>query len=128
MSIALRCALSSTEGKPFSTTANLLSLLLHPVVDSWSSGKVTSNISQNVHLDAPLEPDTKYSWTVRYTDKAGAVSDWADNATFTTAPASWKASWIQPSTPSMSFLARKVFTLPAGAMVVRASVSCVGLG
>lgn len=62
----------------------------------YTSGKVASNISQNVHLGltgAPfsVKPDTLYTWSVRYYDSTDSVSPWAQNATFSTAPKTWTA-------------------------------------
>ena len=95
---------------------------------AYDSGKVVSNVSQNVHLAASLSPDTLYTYTVQYWDKNGAVSDWATNATFSTAAASWaNAKWIgQAQGQGGNFIARQTFV--ASKEVVRATAYVVGLG
>lgn len=87
---------------------------------AYDSGKVVSNVSQNVHLAASLMPDTLYTYSVQYWDKAGAVSAWATNATFSTAAASWGgARWIGQSQAG-NFIARQTFTA-SSKEVVRAT-------
>ena len=94
----------------------------------YDSGVVKSNQSQNVHLQATLTPETLYSWTVQYTDSKGAVSPWAQNATFSTGVKNWDgASWIGQSVAGC-FQARKGFTIPTTKPVARATVYGLGLG
>ena len=64
----------------------------------WDSGVVASNATTHVeYAGAALTSDTVYSWTVAWTDAAGATAPWAPWASFGTglltqpewAPASW---------------------------------------
>lgn len=87
----------------------------------------TSNVSQNVPLEAELTPDTLYTWTVMYVDKSGAPSPWAANATFSTGVGNWSAKWIGQNT-SGSFQAGKQFQTANGKQIARATFYVVGLG
>ena len=84
-----------------------------------------SNRSQNVPLDAPLTPETLYSWTVQYTDSKGKVSPLSESATFSTGVKDWDGvSWIGRDVAGC-FQARKDFlTKP----IARATVYGLGLG
>lgn len=61
----------------------------------WKSGKIMSDNSTLVPLDAELLPETSYTWTVRVWNNYGDVSK-PVSAGFSTGLAkdSWKASWI----------------------------------
>ena len=61
----------------------------------WKSGKTVSDNSTLVPLEAALEPQTAYTWTVRVWNNYGDVSK-PVSAEFSTGLAKdgWKASWI----------------------------------
>lgn len=64
----------------------------------WDSGRVESADQQAIRYGGPaLRPRTRYRWTVRVWDEAGAVGPWSRPAWFETAlPAGedWPARWI----------------------------------
>jgi alpha-L-rhamnosidase len=92
----------------------------------WDSGKVASNVSQNVPIGVKsLTADTPYKWTVKTWDRAGVVSA-ATTATFSTGlytKDDWKgAQWIGGAGGQY----RKEFS--AKGPVARATAYIVGLG
>jgi alpha-L-rhamnosidase len=68
--------------------------------NSWSTGKVRSDESQDVvYAGAPLASGKKYYWRVRAWDNSGRVSPWSEPAWWQMAlldTAEWKAQWIEP--------------------------------
>ena len=93
----------------------------------WDSGRVTSNISQNVPLGngVKLAADTAYTWQVRWWDRAGSASVVATSA-FSTGlytEADWKgAQWVGGQIGQY----RKGFAVKAP--VARATAYVIGLG
>ena len=93
----------------------------------WDSGRVRSNISQNVPLGSHvnLSADTAYTWSVRWWDRSGIASAIATSS-FSTglyAKADWKgAEWVGGQIGQY----RKVFHTKGP--VVRATAYTVGLG
>lgn len=93
----------------------------------WDSGRVASNVSQNVPLGsgAKLTADTAYGWSVKWWDQAGAASASA-TSTFSTglySEADWKgARWIGGQIGQY----RKAFAVKGP--VARASAYVIGLG
>ena len=93
----------------------------------WDSGRVVSNASQNVPLGSgvKLAADTAYSWSVRWWDRAGAVSANATSsfATGLYTEADWKgARWVGGAIGQF----RKAFAVKKP--VARATAYVVGLG
>jgi len=68
--------------------------------DSWNSGKILSDQSQQVvYAGAALLSGKKYYWRVRVWDNKGRVSPWSEGAWWQMAlldTAEWKAQWIEP--------------------------------
>ncbi|WP_243842820.1 family 78 glycoside hydrolase catalytic domain [Mumia sp. ZJ430] len=66
--------------------------------DVWDSGKTSSRESVEVAYGGPtLASQTRYVWSVRVWDDAGAASAWSEPATFETGVLDadeWTASWI----------------------------------
>ncbi|HEX2535115.1 MAG TPA: alpha-L-rhamnosidase, partial [Chitinophagaceae bacterium] len=64
----------------------------------WQSGKTPSG--DNLHIayaGKPLQPFTRYYWSVQVYDAAGQASGWSAPAFFETAalqPSDWKGEWI----------------------------------
>jgi alpha-L-rhamnosidase len=90
-------ALSTTlETRAESQSAYELNITALHTLFSWSSGKVHSNVSQNVpYVGQRLPPDTTFSWSIRAYDAKGqpsapveaafstglyAIEDWSDSA------------------------------------------------
>lgn len=103
-------------------------------VQCYDSSLTKSNRSQNVHLAAPLEPETAYQWRVMYTDTKSASSPWSTPASFSTGVKSWSAvnganadavKWIGQARPGC-FQARREFATRGP--VTRAMVYGLGLG
>jgi len=95
--------------------------------ESHDTGLVKSNISQNVHLTAPLENGTAYQWTVMFVDSQGKTSPWSEYASFSTGIdlAASGAKWIGIN-QSGCFQARQEFYTKKE--VARATAYGVGLG
>ncbi|MBO6168975.1 MAG: family 78 glycoside hydrolase catalytic domain [Bacteroidales bacterium] len=90
----------------------------------WRSGKVQSDNSVRVPVDAALTPGTAYSWTVKVWDNHGEVSK-PVSASFSTGLAKdgWKASWIGTDTGDKTVCPTPVYfrrTLRPSASVKRA--------
>ena len=96
---------------------------------AWDSGKVASNVSQNVpHGGANLTADTAYTWTIATWDGGGNKSP-VSTAKFSTglySTADWKgAKWIGTAAKGMGQF-RKEFHVKGP--VSRATAYIVGLG
>ncbi len=64
----------------------------------WSPGKIISGDNINVsYAGKPLQPFTRYYWSVKIYDENGKASAWSKPAWFETAmlsPTDWSAKWI----------------------------------
>ncbi|MFD3440183.1 alpha-L-rhamnosidase [Streptomyces sp. NPDC058685] len=74
-----------------------------PQPDVWDSGKVASDASVLVpYAGPPLEPRTRYFWSVRVWDGEGGASEWSAPSWWETGlmgAGQWSAKWI--SAPSV---------------------------
>ncbi len=107
--------------------------VLHGDGNMWNSQKNMSNEMLLTYQGSPLQPFTKYYWTVQAWDKDGQKSSLSNVASFETGMMqmkNWKGSWISDSQdinlkPAPYF--RKVFK-PAGKIKsARAYIAVAGL-
>jgi alpha-L-rhamnosidase len=90
--------LTEAEGTGKRQSAYRLQVCLSPKFPSplFDSGKVETDQSVGVRLEAALSPRTRYFWRVKVWDEQGAESDWSEPALFETARygADWVGEWI----------------------------------
>ena len=104
----------------------------------WSSGKVTSDASNQVEYAGPaLESGRIYFWQVRVADNHGHVSEWSKAARWEMGlldAADWKAKWITPDLPedekksNPSPTLRREFAVNAKKKVERARLYASAMG
>jgi alpha-L-rhamnosidase len=104
--------------------------------DVWDSGRVNGSASVQVpYAGPPLQPRTRYWWTVRVWDEKGHVSGWSRPGSWSMgpfAPAGWRGEWIgaQPvprsATESPAVLLRKTVSLHGRPKQAFAYVSGLG--
>ncbi len=99
----------------------------------WESGKVISSVNIAIYKGRPLEPFTKYFWTVEQWDKDGTLLPSAQPASFETgmmSKANWTGTWISDRNdvnilPAPYF--RKTFTPARKIRSARAYIAAGGL-
>jgi alpha-L-rhamnosidase len=104
----------------------------------WTTGKVTSDASNQVEYDGPtLESGKIYFWQVRVSDNHSHLSDWSGPAHWEMGllgASTWKAKWITPSLPedyaksNPSPMLRREFTLNSKKKIERARLYASALG
>jgi len=104
----------------------------------WTSGKVASDVSNQVEYAGPaLETGKIYFWQVRVADNHGHISDWSPPATWEMAfvnPSDWKAKWITTDVPEDDTksnpppMLRREFTVKPKKKIERARLYASALG
>lgn len=98
----------------------------------WESGKVVSG--ESVHIvygGAPLQPFTRYCWSVRVWDNQGEVSDWMEGC-FETGlmdSGNWTAKWIAAGDNDDEVLPmfQKTFSSESGITAARIYATALGV-
>lgn len=101
--------------------------------DAWDSGKISSGNNLISYTGKPLDPFTKYFWSVVIWDRNGELSGIAPPASFETGMVdmkNWKGSWISDTRdtdikPAPAF--RKSFNVGKKIRSARAYVAVAGL-
>ncbi len=98
----------------------------------WESGKVASGESVHIVYDgAPLQPFTRYRWSVRVWDNHGEVSDWSQGS-FETGlmdSSNWTAKWIAAGDSNDDILPtfQKTFSLEGTVETARIYATALGV-
>lgn len=101
--------------------------------DKWNSGKINSTGMLTHYDGSPLDPFTRYFWSVRIWDVWGIVSSYSPSASFETGMmnmANWKGTWVTDSRdiqlkPAPFF--RKEFNTVKQIRSARAYIAVAGL-
>lgn len=99
----------------------------------WNSGTVNSSFIPAIYQGPPLQPFTRYFWSVRIQDEKGIWSDWSTSDYFETGmmqKENWKGQWITDTydynvKPAPYF--RKEFIINKPLSSVRAYIAVGGL-
>ena len=121
---------TEAEGTNKRQSAYQLQVCLSPEFPSplFDSGKVASEQSVDVRLEADLSACTRYFWRVKVWDEQGAESGWSEPAYFETAryDAPWQAEWIGTAGDGFPQL-RRAFTIEKPVRSARAYACGVGV-
>ncbi|MEA4898376.1 MAG: family 78 glycoside hydrolase catalytic domain [Christensenellaceae bacterium] len=122
--------LTKAEGTDKRQSAYRLQVCLSPEFPSplFDSGKVESDQSVGLRLEAALSPYTRYFWRVKVWDEQDAESGWSEPAFFETARygAPWAGEWIGMAGDGFPQL-RRAFRLDKPVRRARAYACGVGL-